>query len=85
MARSPPVATRPSDFVTRARALVVEDGVVSQGGDLSLPLTQPARELCGLEPCSRELDALCSVSGLMNVLPVGPACTASWVALPRSN
>ena len=26
-----------------------------------------------------------SVSALTNVLPVGPACTASWVALPRSN
>src|SRR5207248_3205446 len=39
----------------------------------------------GLETGSGESDAAGSVSGLMNVLPVGPASTASWVALPRSS
>src|SRR5262249_55221058 len=48
-ARNPPMASSPRDAVTRARALAVEDGVAGQGGGLSPPLTQPARELCGLE------------------------------------
>ena len=39
-----------------------------------------------MDPCSLEVDVVAgNVSGLTKVLPVGPTCTASCVALPRSN
>ena len=39
-----------------------------------------------MDPCSLEVDVVAgNVSGLTKVLPVGPAYTASCVALPRSN
>src|SRR5262249_16189961 len=56
------------------------------GGNASTRLPQPARELCGLDPCSLEPDAVAgSMPGSTSVLPVGPASTAWWVALPRSS
>src|SRR5689334_6629918 len=80
MARNPPVAERPRDEVTGPFGVRAGPPDASTGWS-----AQSARKLCGLEPCSRESDVDCSVSGLMNVLPVGPTSTASWVALPRSS